>query len=77
MIEHVKNVFKHVKPENPEISISGPIGMLVDLFVEILRDGADLSLLDCLTMDHIQRWLDKLNETLLELCRLKTKIFFY
>lgn len=77
MIEHVRNVFKHVKPEKPEIDISGPIGMLVDLFVEILRDGADLSLLDCLTMDHIQRWLDKLNETLLELCRLKTKIFFY
>ena len=77
IIGHVRNVFKHVKPENPEIDISGPIGMLVDLFVEILRDGADLSLLDCLTMDHVQQWLDRLNETLHKLCRLKTKLFFY
>ncbi len=77
MIAHVRNVFKHVRCDNKELDISGPMNKLTDLFVEILRDGADLSLLGCLTMDHIQQLLDRLNESLLELCRLGNKIFFY
>jgi serine/threonine protein kinase len=77
MIAHVRNVFKHVKCKDEKIDISGPMKNLTNLFVEILRDGADLSLLDCLTMDHIQQWLDRLNESLLELCKLKSRILFY
>jgi serine/threonine protein kinase len=77
MIAHVRNVFKHVRCDDKQLDISGPMNKLTDLFVEILRDGADLSLLDCLTMDHIQQWLDRLNESLLELCKLRSKIFFY
>jgi serine/threonine protein kinase len=77
MIEHVRNVFKHVRCDDKQLDISGPMNNLIDLFVEILRDGADLSLLGCLTMDHIQRWLDRLTDSLHELCRLGSKIFFY
>jgi serine/threonine protein kinase len=77
MIAHVRNVFKHIRSDNKELDISGPMNKLTVLFVEILRDGADLSLLGCLTMDHIQQWLNRLKESLLELCRLGSKIFFY
>jgi len=77
MIANVRNVFKHVRCDDKQLDISGPMNKLTDLFVEILRDGADLSLLDCLTMDHIQQWLDRLNESLSELCKLGRKIFFY
>jgi len=77
MIEHVRNVFKHVRCDDKELDISGPMNNLIDLFVEILRDGADLSLLGCLTMEHVQRWLDRLKESLLELCKLGSKILFY
>lgn len=77
MIEHVRNVFKHVRCDDKQLDISGPMNKLTDLFVEILRDGADLSLLGCLTMDHIQQWLDRLTDSLHELCRLGSKIFFY
>lgn len=77
MIAHVRNVFKHVKCKDEKIDISGPMKNLTELFIDILRDGADLSLLDCLTMDHIERWLDRLNESLLELCKLKSRILFY
>lgn len=77
MIAHVRNVFKHVRCRDEKIDISGPMKNLTNLFVEILRDGADLSLLDCLTMDHIQQWLDRLNESLLELCKLGSRILFY
>lgn len=77
MITHVRNVFKHVRCDDKELDISGPMNNLTDLFVEILRDGADLSLLGCLTMDHIQQWLDRLKESLHELCKLGSKILFY
>jgi len=77
MIEHVRNVFKHVRCDDKQLDISGPMNKLTDLFVDILRDGADLSLLGCLTMDHIQQWLDRLKESLGELCKLKSKILFY
>lgn len=77
MIGHVKNVFKHIKSENQEIDISEPINKLMDLFVEILRDGTDLSLLGCLTMDHVQNWLDRLKGSVRELIALNTKIFIY
>jgi serine/threonine protein kinase len=77
MITHVRNVFKHVRCEDQYLDISVPMEKLTDLFVEILRDGADLSLLGCLTMHHIQQWLDRLKGSLHELCVLRKKIFFY
>jgi hypothetical protein len=77
MIAHVRNVFKHVRCDDKQLDISGPMNKLTDLFVEILRDGADLSLLGCLTMDHIQQWLNRLNESFLDLCKLGSKILFY
>lgn len=74
MISHVRNVFKHVRCE---MDASGPMNNLNDLLVEILRDGSDLSLLGCLTMDHIQQWLDRLKESLHELSKVGGNIFFY
>jgi serine/threonine protein kinase len=77
IIEHVRNVFRHVRCEDQQIDISEPINKLVDLFIEILRDGSDLSLLGCLTMDHIQKWLNLLNDSLYELAKIRSKVFFY
>lgn len=74
MISHVRNVFKHVICE---LDISGPMNNLNNLLVEILRDGSDLSLLGCLTMDHIQQWLSRLEEFLIELSKVGGNIFFY
>lgn len=77
MIAHVKNVFQGVYSDNASLDISGPMNKLIDLFIEILCDGSDLSLLGCLTMDHIQIWIDQLDACLVELCKVKTNIFFY
>jgi len=74
--QNVKNVFKHVKCVDKQSNISGPMNKLTDLFVEILRDGSDLSILGCLTMDHIQRWLDRLKESLHELSEFSSIEFY-
>jgi hypothetical protein len=76
-IPHVHKVFKYTRCEKLSLNISGPMNNLIGLFVDILRDGADLSLLGCLTMDHIHHWLDRLKESLRELCALNAKVFFY
>jgi serine/threonine protein kinase len=76
MIAHVGNVFNHVRCEDQSLDISLPMEKLTELFVEILRDGGDLSLLGCLTMDHIQQWLNRFEESLKQLCKFK-KVFVY
>jgi len=76
MIAHVRNVFNHVRCEDQSLDISLPMEKLTVLFVEILRDGGDLSLLGCLTMDHIQQWLNRFEESLKQLCKFK-KVFVY
>ena len=77
MITYVRNVFKHVRCEDSQLDISGPMNKLIDLFIEILCDGFDLSLLDCLMIDHIQLWIDRLDACLVGLCRFNKRIFFY
>lgn len=74
MISHVKNVFQGVYCEDASFNLSGPINKLIDLFVEILRDGADLSLLGCLTMENVEDWINQLDDYRRELCG---PIFFY
>ena len=77
MIAHVKNVFRSVYCEETSFDISEPMNRLIELFIEILCDGSDLSLLDCLTMDKIQQWVDRLDSSMVELCKLQKRIFFY
>ena len=77
MIAHVKNAFQGVYSEDASFDISEPMKKLIDLFIEILCDGSDLSLLGCLTMDHIQQWVDRLDDSLVELCNHNKRIFFY
>lgn len=77
MIKHVKTVFSSVYCEDPSVDISRPIKSLVDLFIDILSDGRDLSLLGCLTIDHIQQWINRLDACMVDIDNLKRKIFFY
>ncbi len=76
MIVHVQNVFAHMSCEDKSVDISRINHMLNELFVEILRDGADLSLLECLTMDHVRNWLKKLDDIIGEMSKMP-KIYFY
>lgn len=66
IIGHVNNIFdlKRMRYDDPATNISGILDKLSDLFVEILRDGADLSLLNALTIEHVEKWFQKLEEIL-------------
>jgi serine/threonine protein kinase len=76
MIERIKAVFNKVVCKDSSVDISGPMNKLINLFVEILCDGSDLSLLGCLTIDHIQKWVYDLENYMNELNKVP-KIFFY
>jgi serine/threonine protein kinase len=55
---------KRFSCEDPTIDVEGVIKRLNNLFVEILRDGADLSILGLLSIDHVDGYFTKLNEIL-------------
>ena len=65
----IRDIFSslHMKKQ-PKIDPTGPINEILKLFVEILCDGGDLSLLGCLTMKHIEGWLNRLKESHQKLC---------
>jgi serine/threonine protein kinase len=75
MIARIKKVFSSLYCEDPSVDISEPIKKLVDLFIDVLCDGRDLSLLGCLTIDHIQQWIDRLDACMVDIRNLN--IFFY
>jgi len=56
MIAHVRKALENIRCEDTSVDISGPIKQLNDLFVKIIRDGADLSLLRVLTIDTVNEW---------------------
>lgn len=56
MIAHVRKALENIRCEDPSVDISGPIRELNDLFVKIIRDGADLSLLRVLTINTVNEW---------------------
>ena len=64
IIKHVEHIFnqKRMHCDKKDADISDILSAMTDLFVEILRDGADLSLLDALGIEHIKSWLAKLEE---------------
>jgi serine/threonine protein kinase len=62
IIGHIKNIFKNMRCKDETLDISEIIRQLNELFVEILRDGADLSLLGCLRNEDVQNWVNRLNE---------------
>jgi len=64
IIGHVNRIFNsnRMRCENKDTDISDVLSAMTDLFVEILRDGADLSLLDALTIKHIEYWFAKLEK---------------
>lgn len=66
IIGHVKSIFNqtHMRCDKKDGDISDILSAMTELFVEILRDGADLSLLDALGMEHIESWLAKFKEIL-------------
>jgi serine/threonine protein kinase len=66
IIGHVKRIFHPMRMscDKKDADISEILRAMTDLFVEILRDGADLSLLDALGMKHIESWVAKLKEIL-------------
>ena len=66
IIGHVKGIFNssRLRGEKENTDISDVLSAMTNLFVEILRDGADLSLLDALTIKHIDSWFAKLEEIL-------------
>lgn len=66
IIEQVNRIFdsSRMRGEKEDTDISDVLSAMTDLFVEILRDGADLSLLDALTIKHIESWFAKLEEIL-------------
>lgn len=66
IIGHVKSIFNQTRMrcDKKDVDISKILIAMTELFVEILRDGADLSLLDALRMEHFESWVAKLKEIL-------------
>ena len=64
IIDHVMRIFHPMRMlcDKKGADISEILSAMTELFVEILRDGADLSLLDALGIEHIKSWLAKLKE---------------
>ena len=56
MIGHVRKALENIHCKDTSVDISGPIKQLNDLFVKIIRDGADLSLLRVLTINNVNEW---------------------
>lgn len=78
MVRHVKNVFCHLTTkEVSKVNYSGPLEQIINLFKEILCHGGDLSLLGCLTIEHIKDWLKRLEDNLQKLCSVVPQIYFY
>ena len=78
MIRRIRNIFAnlYVKEES-KIDPSGPLNEISELFIEILCYGGDLSLLGCLTMEHIEGWLSRLKKSYDELCCVDvSRVFF-
>jgi hypothetical protein len=78
MIRRIRNIFAnlYVKEES-KIDPSGPLNEISELFIEIICYGGDLSLLGCLTMEHIEGWLSRLKKSYDELCCVDvSRVFF-
>jgi hypothetical protein len=77
MIHRVQASFSIMRCEDPNVDISGIISELKTLFVEIVCDGGDFSLIGCFTNDKIHDWLCRLTAILSKMNALNKRIFFY
>jgi len=62
--------------EDPTVDIEGIMTKLNELFIEILRDGADLSILGLLSMDHVNGYFVILNNIISEISEIEKPIYF-
>jgi serine/threonine protein kinase len=72
----VQQIFVHIVCEDPNVDISGIIQELGDLFIEIICDGADFSLLGFFNT-HVSGWLLHLRQILSKMNALNKRIIFY
>lgn len=76
MKNRVQYSFEHIVCEDPEVNITAHIQELSDLFVEIICNGCDFSIVG-LFNTHVSGWLNRLNGILTKMKDLKKSIFFY
>ena len=76
MKKRVRDIFKHIVCEDPNVNITAHIKELSDLFVEIICNGCDFSIVG-LFNTHVSGWLNRLNGILTKMKDLKKSIFFY
>lgn len=76
MKRRVRGIFKHIVCEDPAVNITAHIKELSDLFVEIICNGCDFSIVG-LFNTHVSGWLNRLNGILTKMIDLKKSIFFY
>ena len=77
MKRRVEASFSMMRCEDPTVDISGVISELKNLFVEIVCDGGDFSLIGCFTNHNIYVWLCRLKDILNKMNALNKRIFFY
>ena len=76
MKNRVQDIFGHIVCEDPNVNITAHIKELSDLFVEIICNGCDFSIVG-LFNTHVSGWLNRLNGILTKMIDLKKSIFFY
>ena len=62
MTEQAKMIADQITCPNPDVNISEIRNLLEKFFLEILRDGGELSIIDALDMIHIEHWFARLEE---------------
>lgn len=67
---------KRFSCEDPAVDIEEIMMKLNELFIKILRDGADLSILGLLSMDHVNGYFVKLNEIISKISKIEKSIYF-
>ena len=77
MKNRVQCLFRNIVCDDPEVNITAHIQELSDLFIEIICDGIDFSILGGGFNTHVRSWLNRLNGILTKMIDLKKSIFFY
>jgi serine/threonine protein kinase len=76
MKKRVRDIFGHIVCEDPTVDITAHIQELSDLFVEIICDGGDFSIVGVFNT-HVSGWMNRLNGILSKMNALNKRIFFY
>lgn len=76
MKKRVQDIFRHIVCEDPAVNITAHIEELSNIFVDIICNGCDFSIVG-LFNTHVLSWLNRLNGILTKMIDLKKSIFFY